>query len=31
MKAMQLIGLATLLLTSCNQAKEPEVILEAAV
>jgi rhodanese-related sulfurtransferase len=31
MKAMQLIGLSSLLLTSCNQAKEPEVILDAAV
>ena len=31
MKAMQLIGLFGLLLTSCNQAKEPEAILDAAV
>lgn len=31
MKAMQLFGLSSLLLTSCNQAKEPEAILNAAV
>lgn len=31
MKAMQLIGLSSLLLTSCQAAKEPEAILDTAV